>query len=1153
MDNVEAAYELAPIQEGILFHSLLEPEAGFYVEQFLCTLHGQLDLNLFAKAWRAIVARHAVLRTSFSWQQPDQPMQRVHREAEPVVDVSDWRSLSQADQTHRLESFLKADRRQGFVFGEPPLLRLSLFRVEDSQHQFVWTFHHALLDGWSYLIVLKEIFSLYESWAQAVQVELKPIRPYRDYIASRAHLDLSQAQNFWRETLKGFRGCTFPIRIEARRLFEKAVLGSTGCQPAPSESTQKETGFGEQCLRLGVDQTDALRDFARQHRLTLSTLIQGAWAMLVSRYTAQPDVVFGATVCGRPPDLEGIESMVGVFINTLPVRIAVTGHSSVVSWLKELQARWIEFQRYEDTPLAVIRRCGELPADLPLFESIVVFENVPEDASLWERGQSLKIRNVRFLSRTHYPLTCMAHAGREMAVSLSYRRDCFEDGAVSRMLGHLRTLLEGITRNPRQRIRDLSPLTPEERQHLVVQLSPPSGERPPAKLIHEWFEAQAEKTPNSVAVVGQNQRLTYRELNDQASRLAGQLCRLGVGPEALVGLCVERSPRMLAALLGILKAGGAYLPLDPAYPQARLAFMITDSQAKIVLTERKQLERLPPGQQIVLCLEALEPTPGAEADVNCPSEDEWSNRSRRGDEADIFQSKIGNPKSKIKDRLLMSAATDCGFDTSGAPCEQGSATHPENLAYVLYTSGSTGQPKGVSVEHRNVAALMAWVLATFAPEELQGVLASTSLCFDLSVFEIFAALGSGGKVILADNLLHLPTLPAVNEVTLINTVPSAMTELLRLGGVPPSVRTINLAGEPLSAQLVRQIYENTSVRRVFDLYGPTEDTVYSTAAVRRPDGPVTIGRSLAYRQAFILDAGLQPVPIGVPGELFLAGRGLSRGYLHRPELTAERFIPNPFAAEPGARLYRTGDSACGLPGGDTEFLGRKDHQIKLRGHRIELGEIEAALREHPAVREAVAAVCEPGQSLVGYVVLKATAPIDLGDLRRFVADLLPAHMVPASFVVLDAIPRTLNGKADRRALPAPQTSGVEPPGDECAVRTDTERILREIWRTVLGIDRIKVNDNFFELGGHSLLVTRVIARVRSQFQIDVPLRVLFECPTIASLASEIERLLLDEARDVHQDSGKPARALAGRDTPSDNKRTGDPAKQSRLSHFLSPR
>ncbi|MEH2026360.1 non-ribosomal peptide synthetase [Nostoc sp.] len=581
--------------------------------------------------------------------------------------------------------------------------------------------------------------------------------------------------------------------------------------------------------------------------------------------------------------------------------------------------------------------------------------------------------------------------------------------------------------------------------------------------IHQLFEYQVEKTPEQIAVIFEDKQVSYQELNQRANQLAHYLQTLNVQPEVLVGICLERSLEMIVGLLAILKAGGAYVPLDPAYPSERLALMLEDSQLSILLTKQNLLSKFPEYQAHIVCLDS--------------------------DSEAITQQNQEN---------LISLVTD------------------KNLSYVIYTSGSTGKPKGVAIEHHSTVALLHWAREVFTTEDLAGVLAATSICFDLSVFEIFVPLSWGGKVILAENALYLPTLLAAQQVTLINTVPSAIAELLRIQGIPASVRTVNLAGEPLQNRLVQQIYALDNIQKVFNLYGPTEDTTYSTfALVKKGDSIVTIGRAIANTYCLLLDEQMQIVPTGVSGELYIGGQGLARGYLNRPELTDQRFIPDPFISEPGGdtkqmvkkqRLYKTGDLARYLPDGNIEYIGRNDQQVKIRGFRIELGEIETALWQHPDVQEAVVIAKEfspSDQRLIAYVVLKPeSSDTNVGNLRRFLKQKLPDYMIPARFVQLSALPLTANGKVDRQALPATvQTFNANE--KFVAPRTPIEERVAEIWSNVLGLKNIGVHDNFLALGGHSLLAFQILCRIRDIFQVELPMRHFFETPTISEIADSI--------------------------------------------------
>src|SRR6185369_12385593 len=577
--------------------------------------------------------------------------------------------------------------------------------------------------------------------------------------------------------------------------------------------------------------------------------------------------------------------------------------------------------------------------------------------------------------------------------------------------------------------------------------------------LHEQVERQAALTPNAVALIHEETQVSYRELNERANQVGHYLQRQGVGPEGRVGVLLGRSVEMVVGLLGILKAGGAYVPLDPQYPPERLSLMAADAGLRVVLTQQHWLGEWGGGEAELVCLD--------------------------GAAAGLRQEARTNPTSR-----------------AGA----------ENLAYVIYTSGSTGQPKGVAITHGSAVTLMQWAQETFTAVELSGVLAATSLSFDLSVFEVFAPLTSGGTVILAENVLALPSLAAAPSVRLVNTVPSALREMLRLGEVPPGVQTINLAGEALPGALVQQLYERATVQRVLNLYGPSEDTTYSSyEVVPRGGGRApTIGRPVANTQSYVLGEQLEPVPVGVAGELYLGGAGLARGYLNRPGLTAAQFVPNPFSELGGARLYRTGDLARYLSTGELEFLGRRDQQVKVRGYRIELGEIEAALNERDDVREALvqAREDEPGDKrLVAYLVASEGSAPPVTELRDYLRARLPSYMVPASFVWLEALPLTPNGKVDRRALPAPELTRAELEQTYLAPRTPVEELLVGLWEEVLHVPAVGVHDNFFDLGGHSLLATQLFSRVRETCQVEVGLRRLFETPTVAGLAESVEQQL----------------------------------------------
>ena len=644
---------------------------------------------------------------------------------------------------------------------------------------------------------------------------------------------------------------------------------------------------------------------------------------------------------------------------------------------------------------------------------------------------------------------CLIDNEAGVAVRVDYAADLFNGATIQRMLGHIETALQRIMAAPERPLSELSILTPAESDLLLVEWNRTARDYPREKTLIQLFEEQAARAPAAEALVCGAKRLTYRELSKRATRVAKHLRALGVGNQSLVGICLERSEDMVAGILGTLQAGGAYVPLDPAYPKARLSFIVQDAGLRVLLTRRNLRNLFPADQTPMLCVEDL----------------------------------IEGDEQAVPARV------------SG----------PAGLAYVLYTSGSTGRPKGVALEHRNAVAFVSWAREVFTPDEISGVLASTSICFDLSVFELFVPLCWGGKVILADNALALRGLPAANEVTLINTVPSAIRELLRVNGVPASVRVVNLAGEPLAATLVDQIYADTSAGKVYDLYGPTETTTHSTFTLRQPGEPATIGRPLANEQVYILDKQMQPLPVGIPGDLFIGGAGLARGYLNRPDLTAERFVPHPFQA--GARVYKTGDIARWRDDGNLEYLGRSDHQVKIRGFRVELGEIESALKSHSAAADAVVIAREdrPGEKrLAAYIVARSGQEVTAEELRRCAREKLPEFMTPAFFVFLPKLPLTPNGKVDRRALPAPQAGQRNLSSGFAQPRAGLETQVAAVWGEVLGLNIIGATDNFFELGGHSLLAIQVISRLRANLNLELPLSCLFEAPTVEAFAAGLD-------------------------------------------------
>ena len=807
-----------------------------------------------------------------------------------------------------------------------------------------------------------------------------------------------------------------------------------------------------QAALLSKDLVDKLTALSQADGVTLFMTLLAALQTLMSRYSGQDDIVVGSPIAGR--NTAEVEQLIGFFVNTLALRSDLSGNPTFRDLLVRVKTSTLDAYSHQDIPFE--RLVEELQPERslsyqPIFQVVFALQNAPQ-RSLELAGLHLQ-RLPLHQGTSAFDMSWFAtHVAAGMEIRVEYNTDLFEPATIIRAIGHFQTLLEAIVENPAQRIGQLAILPHDEQEQVNLLSSGPHLEYPAARSLQQLFEAQVARSPDAVACIVGSSHLTYSELNARANRVAHHLIKHGAGPEVLVGIFCSRNVDLLVGILGILKSGSAYVPLDPIYPKERIGYILEDAKAPIVLTQTALADQLPDFAGQRLCLDDQQ------------------------------------------DQIALEPNTNPGVEVA-----------PHNLAYVLFTSGSTGRPKGVAIEHRNATTFVAWAQTVFTPQDLSGVLLSTSVCFDLSVFEIFVTLAAGGKIIVAENALYLPELEAKDEVTLINTVPSAIAELTRSGNVPSTVRIVNLAGEALHDDLVEQIYATTNVERVYNLYGPTEDTTYSTYTLVRRGTEVTIGRPIANSRAYILDANRTTVPLGVPGELYLTGDGLARGYYGQPTMTAQRFLPDPFSDVPDARLYRTGDLCRWLPDGNIQYMGRADHQVKVRGFRIELGEIESTLASHPAIRDTVviAREDEPGHKfLVGYVVARQGETLSAAELRAYLLNSLPEYMAPRVFVMLEALPLTPNGKIDRKALPVPDAFVEQ--AEFVAPRTTTERTLAAIWSEVLHIDAIGVTSNFFTLGGHSLLAAQVISRIRRAFETELPLRDLFEAPTIEGLAKRID-------------------------------------------------
>lgn len=1052
--QIEDIYLLAPMQQGILFHTILAQQADPYFVQTSYTIRGELNAAALEAAGQAVLEQHPVLRATPVWEGRAKPVQIVWRDVKLPFALYDWRELTSDEQQQRFDSLLLEDFQRGFTLTQPPLMRHALVHLSEHVYKYVLSHHHLLLDGWSSAVVMKEMLLAYEALSHGRSVDFETRRPFRDYIDWLRQQDLNAAENYWRTQLQDFRT---PTSLGMKR-WRLNGNGST------SPETGWRDGFGEERHLMDHAVTLRLDEFARSQRVTLNTLAQSAWAMLLSCYSGDADVLFGAVVSGRPADLEGAESMVGLFINTLPVRVRVMPEMRVGDWLREVQSKAVEARGYEYSPLAAVQRLSEIKVGSPLFESLLVFENYPLDKMLQERIGDLTINDVRGRERTGYPLTLIVGtAGQKLSLLAIYDQRRFDVALVKNMLRHFETLLVNMIGNSQRRVDELTLLSEDERSVLLT--NPNGAIKSPPVTITELFKHQVRRTPDAVAVNCGDEQLTYSELDASAERLARELQQSGVGPESLVAVLLDRSVELIVVLLGILKAGAAYVPLDPSYPQERIDDILKDSQSRLFITRRSLAQRVPEQARVL-----------------------W-----------------------LDDEREEPAAGEISIDVTA-----------DNLAYVIYTSGSTGRPKGVLITHANVTRLLDatqhWY--EFGADDVWALF--FSYAFDFSVWEIFGALLNGGRLAVVPHLTNrspelFRELLHRENVTVLNQTASAFLHLMVVDGSRERVdlsalRLVIFGGETLDFHTLKSWFADYGDEKpqLVNMYGITETTVHVTYRVVTADDVETmagsmIGREMRDLRLYILDQHHELVPAGVPGEMFVGGDGLARGYLNQPALTAQRFIPDPFSGEPSARLYRTGDLARHLPDGDIEYLGRLDDQVKIRGYRVELGEIEAVLSRHPAVREAVVLAREAGgeQSLVAYLVCHGQTNPTVTELRVFVQSLLPDYMVPSLYVFLDSLPLTTNGKVDRKALPKPDT--LRPNLEETFVAPSgaVESALAEIWAQVLGLERVGVHDNFFDLGGHSLLLMQLHGKLNEKFQSDISLVELFEYSTVSAQAKRI--------------------------------------------------
>lgn len=1045
-----STFPLSFAQARLWFLEQLEPGNPFYNQSAAVHLLGRLNLAALEQSFNEILRRHEVLRTTFTVVE-GQPVQVIAPTLPLTLPVVDLQKLPEAERKGEVLRRATEEGQQSFNLSKTPLLRCTLLRLDETEYVLLFTMHHIISDAWSKGVLLRELAILYEAFSIGKPSPLPelPIQ-YADFAVWQQQWlqgEVLETQlTYWRQQLEGS-----PPLLE---------LPTDRTRP-PVQTFRGAT----QSFILPKALTEALKELSKQEDVTLFMTLLAAFKTLLYRYTGQNDILVGSPIANR--NRSEIEGLIGFFVNTLVMRTNLGGRPSFREILSRVRNVALAAYAHQDLPFERLVNELQLERDLshtPLFQVMFEFGNTPISA-LALPGLTLSLLETKSSTAKFDLSLSMRETEQGLIGSLEYNTDLFDAGTIARMLGHFQTLVASILANPDQRLENLQLLTDAEKQQLLVEWNDTGADYPQNQCIHQLFEAQVEQTPDAVAVVFEDQQLTYRELNAKANQLAHHLQKLGVKPEVLVGLCVERSLEMVVGVLGILKAGGAYVPLDPGYPQERLVFMLENANVPVLLTTETLVSRLPDYQAQVVYLD-----------------DDWQEISQESDR---------NPISKVT---------------------------TQDLAYLIYTSGSTGKPKGVQILHSALVNFLSAMRLSPGLTQADTFLSVTPLSFDIAALELYLPLIVGARVVVvsrevaADGTRLLERL-ASSGATIMQATPATWRMLLAAGWQGSESLKILCGAETLNRELAIQLRERGT--ELWNLYGPTETTIWSTAykvdsqkSDFRAGEVISIGRPIANTQLYVLDQDQQPVPVGIIGELHIGGLGLARGYLNRPELTSETFISNPFNDVSTSRLYKTGDLVRYRPDGTLEYISRMDYQVKIRGFRIELGEIEALLNQHPGVRETVVLAQEKVQGdkrLIAYIVTDQKLAPSINDLRRFLKQKLPDYMVPSVFVPLEALPLTPNGKVDRNALPVPDY--VCPDIDVAYVmpRNEVEQTIAKIWQDILGVKQVGIHDNFFELGGHSLLATQVISQMRKIFQVELPLRHLFEAPTVADQAFTIQQ------------------------------------------------
>jgi amino acid adenylation domain-containing protein len=1052
------ASPLSPDQERLWFIHQLNPRSPAYNINLALRLQGAVDVSMLQRALNEVIRRHEILRTYFV-AVSGKPAQITVPSLLLDLPQVDLRSLPEVERETEAVRILRQHVLVPFGLTDIPLLRALLIRIHENEYGFLLTLHHIITDWWSFNLIQKELTIIYQAFVNGQPSPLpEPKVQYADFASwQRSWLqgkEMEELTAHWKQQLAG----------------APHVLELPTDRPRPAA----QTFTGKTCpVNLPKPLYESLKSLSRQENATMYMAALAVFQLLLHRYTGQNDFLIGSPSANR--NRAGTENMIGYLLNTMVLRAQLADDPPVREFLKRTRSVVLDAYMHQDMPF------GELVAHLrperdlsrlPLVQVSFVFLMSGEHSAIGELSAS-EVGGISFSplsfdqGTARYDITFgLWETPEGLTGHLEYNTDLFDASTMRRMATHYRTLVESVVANPDARISELPMLSEAETHQLLVEWNETQCDYAVDRTLPALFDEQVERTPEAIAVVSGDERLTYAELNKRANQLAHHLRTLGVGADVLVGVLMERSVEMIVGLLGIVKAGGAYLPLDPSHPQERISYMLEDAGVTVLLTQQSLSRKLALKGAEVVCVDS-----------------QWSEISCRSSE---------NPVSN---------------------------STADNLVYVIYTSGSTGQPKGVMLHHRGVVNYLSWCMKAYMTGDAQGAPVHSSVGFDLTVTSLFCPLLTGQRVVLVPEQQGIEGLSAAlaadGDFGLVKITPShleILSHLMPTETIEGCARVFVIGGEAMKGESLSFWRRHAPTTRLINEYGPTETVVgccvYEVPAGEVAAGAVPIGRPIANMQAYVLDELMKPLPVGVVGELYIGGAGVGRGYLNNPALTAERFVPNPYASQGGERLYRSGDMVRYLSEGDIEYVGRRDQQVKLRGFRIELGEVESALARHAGVRDVVVVVrgVDEEKQLVAYCVPLDEAGVSSQELRAYVRAWLPEYMVPGAFVQLDALPLTPNGKIDRRALPAPDAGSGVAGADYAAARTPVEAGLVVLWGQILRVAQpVGIHDNFFELGGHSLLATQLISHVREEFEVEVPLRDFFESPTVAGLAANIEQ------------------------------------------------